>query len=226
MAKVRRRIRKTSRARIPAWIRDKADQNKWNDEFIRILKRDYQGADATISAILSDELLSQRCATSIRTYVDKAVTLRLNLERKARGAKTIQQLRTAIAGLDAAIDIYTNATREELIPVLREIKEELSQVLGRSKKAFATKRRGRDRDHGILYECQLFLQAKLKQPVTYVTLADLVNAGFEAGGNSSNELMDEIKVRKNLANFKRNNPLWSNELDPRLKPRLVEPETK
>jgi hypothetical protein len=226
MAKVRRRIRKTGRARVPAWIRDKARQSKWNNEFIAILKRDYQGSDATISAILSDELLSQRCATRIRSYVDKGVTLRLNLERKARGAKTTQQLKTAIAGFDAAIDLHANTPRQELVPALRAVRENLSQALGRCKKAFATKRHGRDRDHAILYECYSFLQAELEQPVTYVTLANLVNAGFDAGGSPSTELIDEEKVRKNLANFKRNNPLWSNELAPRLKPLLVEPETK
>ena len=194
-------------ARIPAWTQDTANQSRWNDQFIGILKRDYVNSDVAISAILRDGRLSQLCATKIRSYVDKDVTAWLYEQRKARGAELKKQLEIAIAGLRAAIGLCMNRGKEFALP-LGKLADEFSQQLERCKQAFATKRHGRDRDHAILYECESFLQAELKQPLTYVTLANLVNAGYEADGNPPKEPVDEEQIRKNLANFKRNNPLW------------------
>lgn len=208
MIKAGRRTGAVKGARIPAWIRDKANQSKWNDQFIGILKRDYVNSDVAISTILRDERLSQLCATKIRSYVDKDVTAWLYEQRKARGAKHKKQLEIAIAGLRTAIDLYQDRGNQEFALPLGKLADEFSQELGRCKQAFATKRHGRDRDHAILYECHSFLQAKLEQPLTYVTLANLVNAGYEADGNPPKEPVDEEQIRKNLANFKRNNPLW------------------
>jgi hypothetical protein len=86
--------------------------------------------------------------------------------------------------------------------------DEFSLVFGRCKAAFATKRHGRDRDHSFLLECQSFLRKGLGRSVSYVTLANLVNAGYEVEGDPPNEPITEEEIRKNLANFKRNNPLW------------------
>ena len=66
-----RRSGAVKRARIPAWIKDKANQRKWNDKFIGILRRDYVNVDLTIPAILRNELLARLCATKINTYADK-----------------------------------------------------------------------------------------------------------------------------------------------------------
>jgi len=218
MVRVRKRIGIVSGARIPAWVGDKSNQSKWNDRFKGILKRDYENSDIVIAAILGDEGFFQRCATKIRSYVDKNATAYLNAQSKARGAKYKKKLETAIVGCDATIDLYANLGKQEFLSVLRTIKKDLSQVLGKCKRAFATKRHGRDRDHAILHECHSFLRGRLKRSVTYVTLANLVNAGFEADDNSLET--DEIQVRKNLANFRRNNPLWRNEYLPHPKPPL------
>ncbi|MGD0922927.1 MAG: hypothetical protein ABSA70_14365 [Terriglobia bacterium] len=192
----------------PAWTRDTANQSMWNGQFIGILKRDYVNSDVAISAILRDEQLSQLCATKIRSYVGKNVSAWLYEQRKARGAKLKRQLEIAVAGLRAAIGLCMDGGKKELLLPLGLLADEFSQQLGRCKQAFATKRHGRDRDHAILYECHSFLQEKLGQPVTYVTLANLVNAGYEADGGPLKEPVDEEQIRKNLANFKRNNPLW------------------
>jgi hypothetical protein len=195
-------------ASVPAWIQDTADQSSWNDKFIEILRRDYANFDATISAILSDRHLSQLCATKIRSYVDKDVSAWLYAQRKARGAKRKKQLELAIEGLRAAICLCIEGGNPELSSPLNVLVGRFSEQLGRCKPAHATKRHGRDRDHAILYECYAFLREKLGQPVTYVTLANLVNAGYEADGDSSKEPIDEEQIRKNFANFKSNNPLW------------------
>jgi hypothetical protein len=208
MIKAGRRAGDVKGTRTPAWIQDTANQRRWNDQFIEILKRDYVSLDVTIATILRDERLSRVCATKIRSYVDRDVTAWLYKQRKARGAKLKKQLEIAIEGLRAAVSLCMDGGRKELLLPLGTLADEFSQYLERCKQAFATKRHGRDRDHAMLHECHSFLQAELKQPVTYVTLANLVNAGYEADGNSLKEPVDAEQIRKNLANFKLNNPLW------------------
>jgi len=110
--------------------------------------------------------------------------------------------------------------------LLGVLADEFSEELGRCKQAFGTKRRGRDRDHSILYECHSFLESELRRPVTNRTVASLVTAGFEADGNHLKEVVTEEEVRKNLSYFKSKNPLWRNSLDPRLRKLVSDQETK
>jgi hypothetical protein len=195
-------------ARMPAWKADKENQRKWNGQFISILKRDYSNSDSAISAILGNERLSQICATKIRSYVDKGVTIWWYEQSKAKGARHKGRLEQAIAGMNAAVSLYLDRGNQGTAQNLGELAIGLSQELGRCKEAFATKRHGRDRDHSFLFECHSFLQTELGQPVTYVTVANLVNAGYEAEGSPLKEPVSDEQIRKNLVNFKRNNPLW------------------
>ena len=216
---------------VPAWSQDTANQARWNEQFIAILKRDYGNSDAAISAILRDALLSQHCATKIRDYVDKDVSACLYEQRKARGAKLKKQLQTAVEGLRAAVDLCADLGKQESVEHHGKLVDEISQALGRCEQAFATKQHGRDRDHGILLECHSFLEKKLGQPLTFVTLANLVNAGFEADGNPPEEPITEEQIRKNLANFKCNNPLWhlyvsAGQASTQILPSPGDPETK
>lgn len=214
------------RAQKPSWIADKENQRKWNSQFTRILRRDCANSDASISAILRDKRLSERCATRVRSYVDKRVALYLNKQTKARGIKHKKQLEIAIAGLREATSLLMDRGNEGRAASLGVLADEFSRELGRCKEAFRTKRRGRDRDHSILYECHAFLESELRQPVTNGTLASLVTAGFEADGNHLKELVTEEQIRKNLAHFKSKNPLWRNALDPRLRQLVSDQETK
>ena len=208
MVKVRKRNRASVDARIPAWIQDTSDQSRWNDQFIEILKRDYSNTDHSIAVILSDSRLAQVCATKIRSSVDKNFSIYLYKERKARGTKTKKQLETVVEGLRTAIGLCKNGGKQEFLLPLGVLADEFSQQLARCKEAFATKRHGRDRDHAILCQCHSFLEKELGRPVTYPTLTNLVNAGYEADENSPKEPIDEDLIRRNLANFKRNNALW------------------
>jgi hypothetical protein len=212
---------------VPGWINDRANQEEWNGRFIRILNRDYGDTDSSISAMLRNEKLAQTCGVKIRSYVDKPVTVWLYRQRKARGAIRKKRLETAIVGLNAAIGLYVEKGDSAAATMyLDTLATELSRQLRRCKEAYATKRHGRDRAHSTLSECRSFLESKLGRPVTYVTLANLVNAGFEADGNLSQEPVTEEHLRKNLAAFNRNNPLWRNEIDPRFVPVPIDPETK
>jgi len=208
MSKTGRTTEEVKGVRIPAWTQDTANQCKWNDQFIGILKRDYLNSDAAIAAILRDRRLSQLCAMKIRGYVDKDVSAWWYELSKARGAKFKKKLELAIAGLRAAIALCMIQGNQEIVLTLGKLADGFSQQLGRCKQAFATKRHGRDRDHSMLFECHSFLQKGLRHPVTFVTLANLVNAGLEADGNPPKEPVTEEQLRKNLANFKRNNPFW------------------
>ena len=226
MVKPRKRLGTSNSAKEPSWISDTGNQRKWNDRFRAILKRDYENLDVTILAILSDAQLSDLCATKIRSYVDEAVSAWLNGEKKTRGVRRKKQLETAIVGLRAAIEFYEEQGNRAVALKLGMLTKELSGALGRCKLAFGVKRRGRDRDHSILDECHGFLQRSLAQPVTNKTLANLVNAGYETDDNLPKEPITEELVRKNLAKFKRNNPFWRNEIDPRFHQPFSDPETK
>jgi hypothetical protein len=178
----------------------------WDERFIDVLKRDYQNLDGAIAAILKNEPLVRMCAVKMSTYIDKDVSNRLYKERKARGAKHKKSLEIAIAGLKEAISLYRERGRQKEAVYLGCLAAELSGELGRSKEAFGTKRHGRDRSHLILYDCKLFLESVLGHRITYSTLANLVNASFEADGKAPEDPVTEEQLRKNLETFQDRNP--------------------
>ena len=194
--------------RAPSWIHDRRDQEEWNGRFIEILRRDYPHLDPSISAILSDEGLSQTCGMKIRSYVDKDFTAFLYEQRKTRGRERVEQLKIAVAGLNAAVRLYEEQGNQALATYLSNLALEVSGMLERWRYAYATKRHGRDRAHLVLADGRTFLESKLGHSITYVTLANLVNAGYEADGNSEAEPVTEEQIRKNLVGFERNNPLF------------------
>jgi hypothetical protein len=198
-----------SEARPPKWVDDPVDQQEWSDRFLEILRKDYASSDRTVAAILSDGRLSKVCAIKIRSYVNKEFTAYLYAQRKARGTDTTNRLELTVRGLNAGISLSRNGGKQEFIATLEPPLRYYSKALDNCKEAFATKRHGRDRDHGILQECHTFLEQRLGQAVTYATLATLVNAGYEANGDLPEEPIDEGLVGRNLANFKKRNPFWS-----------------
>jgi hypothetical protein len=226
MTEIKRRTVARKVAPLPGWINDKANREEWHGRFIRLLDRKYRNLDSTISAILDNDDLAQICGVKIRSYVDKSVTIYLYQGRKAREAKHKKQLEIAIAGMNAAVGLYTERGNQAEATYLGALAIELSGELGRCKQAYATKRHGRDRSHLALYECHLFLESRLGRPVTYVTLATLLDAGYEAEGIPPKKTITEDHIRKNLAAFRRNNPLSSNEIDRRMVVPPSHPATK
>jgi hypothetical protein len=196
----------------------------WDDRFIAILKRDYIKVDAVIAAILKNEQLARMCAVKISTYVDKDVSGRLYKTRKIRGAQHKKRLKIAITGINEAISLYRERGRHAEAVYLSTLALELSAQLGMIKEAYGTKRHGRDRSHLILYDCKLFLESVLSHRVTYSTLANLVNAGFDADGTLPKDPVTEEQLRKNLETFQGRNPA-AVVLAARNYPRTI-PETK
>lgn len=158
--------------------------------------------------------------------MDKGFTLHFNAQANARGVKHRKELESAIGGLRIASNLFTSRGNHKLAACFGAHADQFSQELVRCKKAFATKSRGRDRDHSFLDNCHSFLESELKHSVTYKTLATLVNVGFEVDGDSPTEPITEEQIRKNLAHFKRNNPDWHNDILPRFQKLLSDPETK
>ena len=150
---------------------------------------------------------------NVRSYVDKDVTIWLYAQRKLRGAGHKDDLEIAIPGIKAAIDLSVNQADSEEAGHLVELQAEFSRQLACSNTAYATKRHGRDRAHSILDECHSFLESALGRSVTDRTLANLVNAGYEADGNLLTEPVTEEHIRKNLATFRKNNPNWRNNIN-------------
>jgi hypothetical protein len=183
-----------------------ARTSQWDDRFIDILKRDYNKLDVAIAAILKNEQLARMCAVKISTYVDKDVSGWLYKTRKIRGAQHKKRLKVAIAGINEAISLYRERGRQAEAVYLSTLALELSAQLGMIKEAYGTKRHGRDRSHLILYDCKLFLESFLRHRITYSTLANLVNAGFEAEGNPPKDPITEEQLRKNLEAFQERNP--------------------
>jgi hypothetical protein len=179
---------------------------RWDDHFIDILKRDYNKLDGVIAAIVTNEQLARMCAVKISTYVDKDVSGRLYKTRKIRGAQYKKRLKIAIAGINEAISLYRERGRQAEALYLGTLALELSAQFGMIKEAYGTKRHGRDRSHLILYDCKLFLESVLRHRITYSTLANLVNAGFEAEGNPPKDPVSEEQLRKNLEAFQDRNP--------------------
>ena len=188
----------------PSWIKDTDAQRIWNDRFAAAL-RQHAAVDPAVATILASPIL-RVVATKIHSYVDKGFTLQAWRERKARGATYEKRLTTAIAGLKAAIELYEEHDDSDVQQSLVSALLYLSGQLGRVKNAFGTKRHGRDRDHTILYELWRFLEWHLRHPVTFSTLATLINAGVDADAQPASRLVTEVSVRKNLTNFRNNNP--------------------
>jgi hypothetical protein len=205
---VRRRRRVTS-ALEPSWISDPGNQRQWNARFRKILARDYVNLDSTISAIVSDDWISQQCANKIRAYVDRSATAWWYRRSKRRGADVKDKLRRSVDGLRAAVELCESRGDLVAASFLARLVDQFSLALGRYKQAFATKPHGRDRDHSFLLECSSFLERALGQSITYVTLANLVNAAFEADRTTLVEPISEEHLRKNLDNFRRNNAWWA-----------------
>ncbi len=179
----------------------------WGDRLIAIIERDYKNLDGVVAAILKDAEVARMCAAKIMVYVDKGFTDQLYGERKARGAGRQKRLEIAIRGIKEAIALYRELGREQEAVYLSSLVIELSGQLGRSKETFGTKRHGRDRSNLALFDCQLFLESALRQRITYATLANLVNAGFEAHGELPKEPITEERLRKNLEHFRKRNPV-------------------
>jgi len=197
--------RKTRIVRKPSWIADVEDQGQWTARFAQILTR--HKTDPVISAILSNKWLPPRCAVKVRSYTDKSVTDYFYQERRLRGRMTKAKLETAIKGLNAAIELYTERGNQTVAMYLGGLAIELSAQLGRCGEAFATKRHGRDFDHSILLECRMYLEAALTRTVSNATLAHLINAADEVDGKTDKYTSEE-QVRKNLHTFQQNNPTF------------------
>lgn len=147
------------------------------------------------------------------------------IRRAKSGKPRIKRVWRLNRWLNEAISLYRERGRQAEAVYLSTFALELSAQLGMMKAVYGTKKHGRDRSHLILYDFKVFLESALRHRITYSTLANMVNAGFEAHGQPAREPITEEQLRKNLKYFKARNP-EAVVLAARNYPRHATPETK
>jgi hypothetical protein len=193
--------------------------DSWAARFLGIYATPRFSADTAVKErILSDPSIASICAVSVRHYVDKAFTQEMYAAKKQRAEQMRCNLRTAIAGMEAARDVYRSIAAPLLDGPTKDCalkymsyaefcearSSELKSMIGRYKDVYNTKRHGRDRDHSFLEQLYRGLSSRIDTEITYAILADLINAGFETA--DSQEVVDEDVLRKNLSNYRNKNP--------------------
>ena len=181
------------------------DQKSWNDRLIKTLRANHKG-DTMIESLIRNDKLCRTLGGLLRFYVDKKFTDGMYHARKSRGAEHQQKLVTARIGLETAVQLLAEAREYGRAVSLIPLIEHFSAQMGRLKEAYSTKRLGRDRAHFILYACQVVGEAGLKRSISFVTLADLVNASFEADGQQDYVPATEEHIRKNFSTLDKNSP--------------------
>jgi len=183
------------------------DSASWEERFLTILNRDYRD-DAMCVRIGADRKTGLEVGAMMKSYVDKEFTKELASERKARVGEYRSKLVRAIEGLEAAAALYRHRDPERAALFQSEA-EKLQAELPRADELLRAKRHGRERDHGILDSIRQVL-GKHMGPVSYKTLANLINTGLEADGQyDPDDPVTEDDVRMSLKNFLNRNPNWN-----------------
>jgi hypothetical protein len=180
----------------------------WEERFLAILREHYRH-DETCLRIASNDEFGKYCGTMMRRYVSPEFREAMDEDRRKRMERRREELVKAIDGLESAANLYR--PHEPETAALFQIKA--AELIGQKERVdqlLDTKRHGRFRDEGILDIAKQEME-KHVGPVTYETLANLVNAGFEADGQETDEgaTVNAESLRRNLANFRSRNPNWN-----------------
>lgn len=179
---------------------------QWGERFLSVLNR-YHREDPACMQITSDKEFARYVAVIIRRYVDRKFTEALYNDRTRRVGAIRTTAARAIDGLEAAASLYRHC-EPETAAFFHLKAAELIQKMQGAEELLDTKRHGRFHDHAILYVARQELETKLG-PVTYETLANLINAGLRADGqNDKDKPVTAQQVRMNLDNFLARNPNW------------------
>jgi hypothetical protein len=180
----------------------------WDDRFIRTLNQDYRG-DPVCLRITANEGFARVVARMIKRYVDSRFTKTLYADRKKRIWAYRATAKKAIDGLEAAAALY-RVREPEAAALFMTKAAELHEQLLRADVLLHVEGHGRLYDYGIRVEARTELE-KYLGPVSYVTLANLVNAACNVEGPNAegdSPIVDADMIRKNLDNFLARNPFW------------------
>jgi hypothetical protein len=179
---------------------------QWEERFIHVLNR-YHRTDPACMQITADKELAHYVAVMIRRYVDRSFTEALYNDRRTRVGSYRTNVVKAIDGLESAANLYRHR-EPEMAAIFHSKAAELIAEKQGADELLDTKRHGRFQDHGILHVAQQELKKKLG-PITYETLANLINAGLRADGQDDEDKpVTAQQVRMNLDNFLARNPNW------------------
>jgi len=179
--------------------------NQWPERFVEALRKEC-GHDPVCVRIASDQGFAQKLAIMVWSYVDKGVTRELYSDRKIRMSRYQEIAEQAADGVALASILYARRDPEKAA-FLDTIAVDLRHERDLAKELQATKRHGRDRDHGLLDLVHRELELYLGERITFATLANVVTAGFRA--DEQDESVDEDLIRKNLTRFREDNPHWN-----------------
>jgi hypothetical protein len=179
---------------------------QWEERFIHVLNR-YHRDDPACMQITSDKEFAHYVAVMMHRYVDRRFTEALYNDRRTRVGAYRTNVVKAIDGLESAANLYR--PREPETAAIFDLKAaELIAVKQGADELLEVKRHGRFQDHGILYVARQELEKTLG-PVTYETLANLINAGLRADGQDDKDKpVTAQQVRMNLDNFLARNLNW------------------
>ena len=183
------------------------------------LNRDYSD-DETCRQIAANERLWSGCAVMLKSYLEPELTDRLYSERKALASTVQEKAQTAVDGLEMAADLFRFSQEHEKAAQCHLLASDLQAMNSNASELSDTKRHGRDRDIGILDSAIQVLEQHLGHPLSYETLANLLNAAQRELVDLDEEKMDEAtgdaskeftanSLRMLLERFRTRNPHWN-----------------
>lgn len=181
-------------------------QKAWTKHFLRNLKSD-PIAKRLVAVLNRNSSLAERCAVSVRSYVEPHVTSWLYRIRQENGCHEIETRRRAVNGLTDLMEI--DRRKGFVDHHIERRRHALNAELERAGAAFNRKRHGRDRAHFILYEfyCFLLMNSVLlaeRIEVTWELLAAMLATGYRTAGIQKFPSADTI--RHNIENFEQRCP--------------------
>jgi len=188
----------------------KLPMEAYTERFVHTLNQavDRNGdRDRMCLRIAANAEFARYSAVMLRRYVDPDFTEWLSADRKARMEARRASIVKAADGLEAAANLYRQS-EPQTAAFLHGKAAELQAQLPRVDELLDTKRHGRFRDHGILDVARQEME-KFLGPMTWETLANLVNAAHVAHGQEDAPIETAQSLRQNLEKFGERNPYWN-----------------
>lgn len=177
----------------------------WDKTFISHLRDDPRASNICADLIRTD---SSALAFIVREYLEGRD--KLADERKERGVRLMSKLQDGITGLTTAAEAYEVLGDSEAAGDIDGRAQYLAGKLELAQEVFSTKRLGVAGKNLYLFLLELYVEQRTGRRPTSGELALLVEAGKMAAGYQRHPDMDPEQLRKNLQNFKKNNPVLCN----------------
>jgi hypothetical protein len=153
---------------------------KFTANFLEALNNYY--AEPLIPFILEDEDRGKRCAALLWSCVNGSAAHLTGTSVKWT-TYWDSEFKAAIRGIDAMLNICANLKPLRHAKSMEELRGELLERRGKLM-TLPSKEMGRDHNWAFVLRAKENLESLLCQPLTYATLAALLNAAYEASGQA------------------------------------------